>query len=441
MLKKLMVIGFVILQSSNVNAETLNQALELAYSTNPSLESARKNLRAVDENAFAAISGWLPNISARYDRGKRDTAIGVITTDTTTENKDFTITQPLFRGGKTVSEMKQAKSIIMSARAELKNSEQEILLEAVTAYMDIVRDQEVLELSKNNVKVLESHLEVTKERFSLGEVTRTDVAQSEANLAKAVSERIASKGKLESSKSAYKKVVGIEARDVAIPENPIVIKASLESMIDLALNNNPQVEVYRHNLAASERAVTAQKAGLLPQVDLTASKQKQKGALFSSSDIESESFGVQVSVPLYNSGITYSRVRKAKHEADKIRYSLVDQENIARDAVISAYNDYQVANSSIESNLSTVSAFGVALEGTEQEAKVGARTTLDVLDAEQDLFEAKANLVRSRRDEIVSSYTLLAQIGRLNSKELGLDVKIYDPKKNYNKVKHKIIGF
>jgi len=439
---KIVVFFLVAFMWFDSSAIGFNEALAKAYRNNPSLEAMRENLKSVDENMPGALSGWLPTISASMDRGKRDTNFGGTSSVKVTDTRDIELNQPLFRGGQTISEMKKAKNTIIAARATLRSVEQDVLLEAVTAYMDIIRDREVLELTRNNIKVLTKHLEVTEERFSLGEVTKTDVAQAEVSLAIAISEKINAGGTLESSKATYERIIGEEPVELENIDNPITINASLEDITGISLKENPLIKIAEYNKNAARNSISLEKGKLLPRLDLLASRQKQKGALFSSgADIESDSFSFSLAIPLYQSGAEYSRIRQAKYNLGKLKYDLIDQQNKIREAVVHAYNNFQVARATIKSNQATIGASKIVLEGTQQEAKVGARTTLDVLDAEQDLFEAKANLVRSKRDEIVSSYTLLAQVGRLNVGELGLDVEVYDPEENYNKRKYQIIGF
>lgn len=431
----------VMLPYHSAFAINLNEALALSYTKNPQLEAERMALRSIDESMPQALSGWLPSISATFQRGMQYQDIGSTENNRITDTRRGEITQPLFKGGNTWFATKKAHYDILSARHKLRSTEQDTLLSAVIAYMDIVRDQEVLELNKNNKTILEKHLDATKERFQLGEVTRTDVAQAEASLAQALSEKIIAQGNLESSRAAYERVIGTAPTGVSMPTNPVVIKASLSHLITLAEENNPLVNMAKYDKLSAEKDISIKKSSLLPEVNLVGSKQRQKGSSLSAAETDTESVIFQVSVPLYQSGSEYSQIRQAKFSAYKHQFDLDEQINKVREDTIRAYQDFQVAKASITSNNSSVEAFQSALEGTEHEAKVGARTTLDVLDAEQDLFVAKANLIRSKRDEIVAAYTVLAHIGRLNASELGLNVTTYDPKVNYEKVKYKIIGF
>jgi outer membrane protein len=435
-------LAFIICPSWHAHATSLSDTLAATYNNNPGLKAARENLKAVDENMPSAIAGWLPEVSANFENGRRKTKIGGMNTNGDANDHDISLKQPLFRGGRTVATMKQAKNAIMAGRSDLRRSEQDILLEAITAHMDILRDSELLELNKNNVEVLQEHLKAVNERFKLGDVTRTDVAQAKASLAQAQSQQISADGVLDSSKAAYIRVVGTEPVMLDHVEDPVEVKAPLDQIVQLALNENPVVKSAQYNAELAKNSITIQKSRLLPSVDFVADKSKQVGALSANGlDIETETYAVRVAVPLYQSGSEYSNIRRAKADSRRLKYELVDQENKTRQAVISAYNDFQVARSIIESSKAIIESSQIALTGTEEEAKVGSRTTLDVLDAEQNLFQARANLISAKRNEIVSSYTLFAQIGRLNAEELGLDVQLYNPKKNYNKRKYQIIGF
>ena len=420
---------------------SFEDALSMAYENNPFLKASREELKATDENMPQAISGFLPSISANTERGRRETTQSGTAIDKVTDTKEIVIRQPLFRGGQTYNNIKLAKNIIESGRESLKEVEQEVLLEAITAYSDIIRDQEVLELSKNNVEVLQKHLEVTTERFELGEVTKTDVAQAEAGLSVAKSEMISADGILESSKARFERIVGEKPGILKNIEQPAPFTHSLDELIQIAMAENPSILSTMYSQKAANNRVSVEKGKLLPSVNFQASKDEQKGALFTSSDLENERFSINVSIPLYQSGAEYSSVRQAKFNHGRLKLGLEDQRNKVREAVIEAFNNFHVARAVIKSNQAAIEASQIALEGTQEEAKFGARTTLDVLDAEQELFEAKANLIRSKRDEIVSSYTLLSYIGRLNPKELGLDTEVYNPKESYNKRKYQIIGF
>lgn len=425
------------------NASGLNETMIAAYQNNPELKAARANLKSVDENASQAFSGWLPNVSGSFERGRRDTVFGNTESDEITDTRGITVTQPVFRGGRTIAAMSEASNTIKAERYSLMATEQSILQEAVQAYMDIVQNTEVLNLSKSNEAVMKEHLHVTKERFSLGEVTTTDVSQAEASYADATSSRIQAEGALESSRATYLRAVGIEPQGVVMPAmNQVSIDQSLTELLKIARENNPSVLSAIYSEKALDDVVDGAIGVILPEVNLVGAMQEQKGQLFSGgSDIETETISVQVSIPLYQSGAEYSQVRQSKANVERARYDLLSVREQVDEAVTAFYQDYQVANASIRSNQASVKAFETALKGTEEEAKVGSRTTLDVLDAQQDVFEAKVNLVRSKRDKIVSAHALLALTGALTAEVMKLDTEIYDAKAHHKAVKYRIIGF
>lgn len=414
--------------------------MESAYRTNAELEAMRQNVMVSDENMPSAVSGFLPSAYATYNRGRSERDIGGASDDNITENREVQIRQPLFRGGKNISRVNQAKHLVGAARADLREAEQRVLLDSCVTYMDVFRDVKILELANSKIDVMQKHLDVAKERFSLGEVTKTDVAQAEASHANAISEKITAEGSLEASKAALKRVSGVEFAEME-PALPVSVQITLEEMIEIAMEENPAIESVKYNKDAAQNNLSSEKSDLLPTVDMVASKSRQKGALFSNSQIDDTSLTVNVTVPLYQGGSEYSDVRRAKRNLSKFNYSLDEQRNKIREEVIRAWNNLEVAKAVIKSDESAVKASEIALDGTRQEVNAGTRTMLDLLDAEQDLYRSKASLIRAKRDEVVSSYTLLAQVGRLSAEELGLNVEIYNPEDNYNKRKYQIIGF
>jgi outer membrane protein len=438
-----LILASVILFCQQVSyAADLNDALISAYQKNPEIKSAILELKAVDENMPAAISGMLPSVSISAEEAKRNTTLNNIDKiKGGTDSQSIEITEPLFKGGRTVANIKKAKNQIFAARAKLQNTEQQVLLSVVEAYMNIVRDKELYELAQNNTKVMQKHLEAAKERFKLGEVTQTDVAQAKASLAKANSELIKASRSVESSKSDYRKIVGEEPINIQMPPMPAVIKGSRDDLVNTALANNPIVKSAEYNFKAAKNDISVQESSLLPQVDAFANKQRQDGLTAIDTKLDNNTVGVRIAIPLYQGGSEYAQVRKAKELANKNSYDVAAARNNVRDAVINAYEDIQVAESLIESNQASVESYQTALSGTEQEAFAGVRSTIDILDAEHALFDAKSGLIASRRDRVVSAYSLLAQIGKLTAKDLSLKTEIYNPDDNYNKVKYKMVGF
>jgi len=426
-------------------ATSLNEALISSYKTNPEIKSAILALQSVDEEMPLAISGMLPSASASLQRSKKKLSYDAVDTSGITDTKSIEITQPLFKGGRTYASIKKAKNDIMAAREHLKIVEQQVLLDAVSAYMDIVRDKEIFELAKNNHSVLKKHLESTQTRFKLGDVTRTDVAQSNASLAKANSDRILAERTLESSKATYIKVIGMSPNDVSMPKKSIFMKGNLDELIKIALQNNPYIKTAEYNADSAKNNISVEKSTLLPQLVAFANKNRQMDVSnipsVNGKTIDSSSFGIRLSIPLYQAGAEYAQIRKAKIIAGKNSFDLITTQNNVRESVIKAYQDFNVAQSLIKSDQSSVNSFAVALKGVQQENIAGLRTTIDVLDAENDLYNAKATLIASKANEIVSSYNLLAQLGRLTTKELGLKTDGNNNEIYSNKLKYQIIGF
>ncbi|MDB2414975.1 TolC family outer membrane protein [Rickettsiales bacterium] len=440
--RKFIVLAICIIYPNLSYSVTLDEALRLAYRNHPSIYSSLANLRSTDEQASRAFSGWLPKVSFGYERGPRETRSGGVDTDRQADTKDLTITQPIFDGGETLAEMSQAEKNIMAAQSEFLLTEQQVLRDAAIAYMDIVKDQRVLELNKNNISVLEQHLEATKERHSLGEVTKTDVAQAKANLAKANTEKKLAESDLAASRATYKKIVGEDPVNISMPDNYAKVDQLLPDLIDTGLSVHPSIKQAENLYESAKDSISIKKSSLLPTLNVTASTRRQKGvALTKAQDADTNSILFNLTVPLYQSGSEYSDIRQAKQDAEKLRYDLDLVKKTVRESITQSYHEYKVAISSVESDRVTVEAFETVLDGVSQEAKIGARTTLDVLDAEQDLFEAKSRLISSQRDVIVNSYKLLADAGILSAKTIGVDENIYDLDEYRKKVKYQIIGF
>ncbi len=423
-------------------AATLQEALETTYKTNPELAAERSNLASIDEQAAQAFAGWLPTATFGYDKGHEKVEIGSRPeqSDSTTA-MTWRIQQPIFNGGRTVALTHRATQAIKASRATLQVTEQRVLLDAVTAYMNVIRDHDVLELSRNNVSVLEKHLEITQERFRLGEVTRTDVAQAEARLASAISDRTQAEGQFSTSQATYKRVVGVAPSNPVSPTVLPALPTTLDEAIARAKAYNPIVKRAKYSLEVAHYDVNANVAELLPDVALVGTKSDDDGfAAYGGQDYSSETIALNVTVPLYQSGTEYSRIRQAKETKQQRKFLLDDADNSAVEDAISAWENYQVAKATIVSTKASADAAQVALDGVTQEAEVGSRTTLDVLDAEQELFVAKSNLIRAKRNEIVAMYNLQAVMGVLTAGDLKLNVPIYDPEKHYDDVKYKFIG-
>jgi len=423
-------------------AETLNDALAKAYATNPELESARANLRAVDEQAPQARSGYRPNVALNGSVGRtwRDSpALG--DDDYTSKVANLSVEQPLFRGGRTAAAMRQADSAIAAQRGALLNTEQTVLLGGVEAYLGVVRDQAVLELNKNNEEVLARQLRATKDRFAVGEVTKTDVSQAEARYSAAVSGRIQAEGALTASRATYLRLFGNAPESLKKPDVKLTLPASLDEAVTTARTNNPGVVIATNSKSAAVAALAGVEGERLPTVSATASWQRAYDAGNSAYNrVDDKSAVVSMKWPLYTAGLTSSRIREAKQNIARRVNDIDSAERQSVEAATQAWEAWQTAKSSVDSRKSQVKAAQVALDGVREEANVGSRTVLDTLNAEQEYLDAQVALVRAEHDEIVAQYQLLASTGRLTARELQLGVEYYDETAYSNRVRNQWIG-
>lgn len=425
-------------------ADSFSDALVATYKNNPQIKAERQRQRATDEDVAQAISGFRPTAEAGYAKGRQRTAFGGSGWSYgDTENKNLTVRQPIFRGGGTLSSYNAAKQRVRAGQNQLLGTEQQVLLDAIAAYMDVVRATSILELSRNNEDVLDKQLGASKERFDVGEVTRTDVAQSEARLSNARTNVISAEGQLISAMAAFERTVGYKPEGTLTqPEKLPELPATLEEALAQARAANPDLLASIHAAKSANYDVWTNKSSLLPQVSLVGSMSRQKGAgVLGTSDFDQDAIGLEVRIPLYQSGAEYSRVREAKSLARQRKFQQFDTQLAVEQSVTRAWEQLETAIATIKTREEQINAADVALEGVRQEQEYGARTVLDVLDAEQELFNAKTNLVQAQRDRVVAAYGLLLTLGKLTPTYLDLPVKQYDPEEHYDDVKWLPAGF
>jgi outer membrane protein len=428
------------------SAETLEEALALAYAGNPELAAQRANLRTLDEEIAIAKSGYRPQAGSQIQVNRSSTnPSGSGSFGSTNQNYEASVSQPLFRGYRTRANVKSANSTIFASREQLRGTEQSILFDAVSAYMDVIRDMAVVKLTQNQVEVLRRQLQATKDRFRVGELTRTDVAQSEARLSQADSQRIAAEGQLTISRDSYQRVVGQEPGTLSKPTIP-ALPATVDEAVSIATSENPRLVGAKYVEEAAQHDVKAAKGAVLPSADATAGisrsdRSNNGNQVFGSSASTSANIGAQVSIPFYQSGAEYARVRQAKQRASQRRLEISVAERQVIEQARNAWAQYRTAQANIAAQQSAVRANEVAAEGVRQEQTVGSRTILDVLDAEQELLNARVQLVLADRNAAVASYGVLASIGRLDVKSLNLKVDAYDPTRHYENVKDKWFGW
>ena len=405
------------------SAQTLSDALAEAYVSNPTLDAARAALRAVNEEVPQALSNWRPSVTVTGSAGRQRNASGTITP----RSLGLNVTQPLFRGGRTIAETRRAEANVMAQRSRLLRTEQEILFRTATAFMDVWRDQSVLELNLNNETVLRRQLEASEDRFEVGEVTRTDVAQSESRLARATGDRVRAEGSLTTSRAVFEELVGAMPPVLEAPPRLTGLPESQDEVTEKARAAGPAVLAARFAEAAGLENVKVAFGALLPELSLVGSLSRDKETATAKTEVEQARILARLSFPLYQRGLVSSRVREAKQLASQRRKEVNQALRAAMREAVTAWEALQTARARIRAFEAEVRSTDIALEGVKQENAVGARTILDILDAEQELLDARVRLVGARRDEIVASYQVLRAIGKMTARSLSLPVTLYDP--------------
>ena len=427
-------------------AETMSSALARAYGGNPDLNQQRAGVRAVDETLPQATSQWRPTAtaSAQYGFNYLDSRVTGGRTRAATDpgTLALSVTQNLFNGNRTLNGTRQAQSNIFGARESLRNTEQTVLLNGATAYMDVLRDSAVLNLRKNNITVLEEQLRQTRDRFNVGEVTRTDVAQAESSLASARSDYFVAQANLETSVANFRQVIGVEPKHLEAARTiESLLPRNVKVAVDVGLGEHPGIQAALHEVDAAELQVKINEGQLYPTVGVTGTvAQNYNFQGVSGARVFNGAVTAQVSVPIYEGGLYYAQVRQAKETLSQARLQADLQRNSVRAAVVSAWGVLQSAKAVIQSTLAAVKAAEIALEGVREEAKVGQRTTLDVLNAQQLLLNTRVALVSAQHDRVVASYAVMSAVGRLSAANLSLNVIEYDPTIHFDQVKDKWIG-
>lgn len=436
-------------------AQTMDAALARAYTGNPTLNAQRAAVRATNENVPQALSGYRPRITASADIGasitdayqpSRNTVEGVLPGGNAQvrlnpRGAGVQIDQNIFDGGRTRNAVGQAESQVLGARAQLRNTEQNVLLDAATSYMNVLRDTAILNLNRNNVEVLEEQLRQTRDRFQVGEVTRTDVAQAEARLSSSRSQAILAESNLKTSIARYRQNVGAEPARLA-PGRPVenLLPRSLQAALNGALAGHPAIVASLHGVDAAELNVKVSEADLYPVLGVRGLVQQRYDTQTFGDNRLSASVVGSLTIPIYEGGQIYARTRQAKEIAGQRRIEVDTQRDTVRAAVVSAWGGLEAAKAQIVAAQAQVQAAETALNGVREEAKVGQRTTLDVLNAQQELVSARATLVTAQRDRVVASYAVLSASGRLSAETLKLRTEVYDARRHYDQVRDKLWG-
>jgi outer membrane protein len=442
-----MVLGSALV-APGAGAQTLEQSLAAAYINNPTMNAQRAAARAVDEKVPQALSGFRPQVFAganagvAWSRTRLKGPGGTVTSGTVnTYDYGLTVTQNVFNGFITVNQTRSAEAQVLGARETLRNTEQNVLLDAVISYMGVVRDTAIVELQRQNLEALREQLRATRDRFDVGELTRTDVAQSEARVALAESQLSAANAALNASRAAFRRDIGVDPRRLSpartvehlVPKNVNVAIAASE-------NQHPAIAAARYGVDVASLQVKVAEGALLPVVTLEGTVARAHDPTLATDLQESASIFGRLTVPIYQGGAEYSRVRESKETLGQRRLEADVARDDVRAAVIQSFGLLAASRLQVEAAQAQVNAAQIALNGVQEEYRVGQRTTLDVLNAQAELVNARSLLITAQRDRVVNSYSLLAATGRLSADVLRLNVQAYAPEVHYYQVRDSWFG-
>jgi outer membrane protein len=437
---------------------TMESALVQAYRNNPQLNGQRAATRATDENVPTALSGYRPKVTGTASASEN--YLETLTKNQTpgmllppgqfaTYSKaqsaaagysaGLTVTQTLLNGFQTGNRTRQAEGQVFAARETLRTTDQTILLNAATAYMNLLQTAAILELQRSNVNVLEVTLRQTRDRFGAGEVTRTDVAQAESRLAAGRSQLSLAESNYATAQAQYQQVIGVPAPARLSPAAPVdrLSPRTLDGAYARGRTEHPTITAAMYNVDVAVDQVKIAEGALAPTLSAVGNVQKSYGPVQSPGMLETlnASVAVQYSVPIYQGGSEYAAIRQAKEILGQRRLDLDTARDQVQASIAQAWGQLEAAKAQINATQAQVTAAEVALNGVRDEARVGQRTTLDVLNAQQDLVNARVALVTAQRDRVVASYTLLAAVGSLSPQVLGLKIEVYDPVVHYHQVR------
>src|SRR3982075_3858649 len=424
-------------------AEALPEALAKAYQSNPQLNAERARQRATDENEPQALAGYRAQIIASLSAGLQ--AVRNLRPDNTFQSASLkpwtigvTVTQTLFNGFKTANSVWVAELQVRSGREALRNVGQGVLLDAVTAYSNVLANQSLVEAQRSNVAFLRETLGVTQRRLNAGDVTPTDTAQAEARLSRGLADLNAAEVNLAISQATYTQVIGNPPAQLRPAETvDRYLPRSRDGATTLAFKEHPAVMAASFDVDVASTSIHVAESSLLPSITLqgSASHSSEADPTISTLRTDQASVIAQMNAPIYDGGTAASQTRQAKELAAQSRQVLDQVRNQARTAAIGAWVANEGAKVAVAASESEVRAAGVALQGVQKEAAGGQRTTVDVLNSQQDLISAKARLIGAQRDRVIASYTLLSAIGKLDVKTLALNTPDYLPEVHYHQVR------
>ena len=431
--------------SGPASAESMAAAMASAYTNNPDMNSARAQLRAIDEGVPQAKSGYRPRITASGDFGYSTTRNFLSPTWSTATNPrgvSLSVEQPLFLGFRTQNSVKMAETSVKAAREQLKLVEASTLLDAVTAFMGVIKAQVVVNLTAQNIQFLREQVRAAQDRLNVGEGTRTDVAQTEARLSSGMSDYAAAVASLNQAIATYVQVIGHKPQSLgAVDGIQKLIPRTLDEALQIAMRSHPSIVSGLYNIDVASWNVRIAEGSLLPSISLQGSvSHRDATSPVPGSWSDTASITAGLSMPLYQGGEVASKVRELKETLGQRRIELDSTRAQVRQQLISAWGSLDAAVAQVKAAADQVSAEQLVLSGVIEERRVGQRTTLDVLNAQQDLLNAQVAQVTAQYNRVVAAYTLVAAIGRLDAQTLGLAVAVYDPTAHYDDVKDKWLG-
>jgi len=448
------VLLLLLMDPAPVLADTIEAALVRAYQNNPQLNAQRALVRATDENVPQALSGYRPKVAVTASAGYQYTDVNTTFGGSATQivrsevhgtdpprSAGLTVTQTVYNGNVTGNKTRAAESQVSGAREALRVLEETILLSAATIYMDYLRDAAIVEVQRSNVRVLDQTLKQTRDRFNVGEVTRTDVAQSEAQLAAGKTQLLAADATLVTTKANFRRIIGNEPEALA-PGSPVdrFLPATLPAAVELSLVENPNVTAAMFGIDVNYLQVKVNEGALLPTVTVAASVQQAYEQQMQTFRTFGASAIAQLTVPIFQGGAEYALIRQSKESLAQQRLVLEQTRDQTRANTVTAWGQLVAGKAQVASAQAQVTASEIALNGVREEAKAGQRTTLDVLNAQQALVNARVALVTAQHDRVVASYAVLSAVGRLSPQVLNLPTNVYDPSVHYHQVRDSWFG-
>jgi outer membrane protein len=433
----------VILAAGPAYAENLPEALVRTYQGNPQLNAERARLRGTDEGVPQALAGYRPQIIASLSAGLQ--AVRVLLPDNTVQTATLrswtiglTVSQTLFNGFKTANTVRQSESQVRSGREALRNVGQGVLLDAVTAYTNVLANQSLVEAQRTNVTFLRETLGTTRKRLEGGDVTPTDVAQAEARLSRGLADLNAAEVNLAISQATYAQVTGAPPGRLVQPDSiDRLLPRAREDALAIAKKDHPAILAAMYDIDVAQYGTKIAESSLWPNLSVQGNVQRSRDTDTTLGTVAQDQASIigQMNVPIYDGGLAASQIRQSKELAMQSRIVLEQIRGQSQTAVVAAWVTHEGSKIALAASEAEVRAATIALAGVQREAQAGQRTTLDVLNSQQDLTSARARLIGAQRDRVIAAYTLLSAIGRLDVKALGLKTPDYAPEVHYQQVR------